>query len=97
MRTFYSDYINHCLRFYSRHSDPEFKSVADRENWFACDRAIKHFDEDKKEIILSLYIGGDTLADNIYNASKNFNVKQESIWSLVTELEKRVAYERGLI
>ena len=29
-RTFYSEYVNHCLRFYARHDRPKFHSEADK-------------------------------------------------------------------
>lgn len=31
-RTFYSEYVNHCLRFYARHDRPKFHSEADKED-----------------------------------------------------------------
>ena len=31
-RTFYSEYVNHCLRFYARHDRPKFHSEADKHN-----------------------------------------------------------------
>ena len=29
MRTFYSEYVQHCMRFYARHANPKFRSDAD--------------------------------------------------------------------
>lgn len=43
MRTFYSEYVQHCMRFYARHANPKFRSDADKKNWFACDSALKGF------------------------------------------------------
>ena len=45
MRTFYSEYVQHCMRFYARHTNPKFRSDADKKNWFACDSALKGFTE----------------------------------------------------
>ena len=35
MRTFYTDYIQHCMKFYARHPNPKFRSDADKQNWYA--------------------------------------------------------------
>ena len=32
MRTFYSEYVQHCMRFYARHANPKFRSDADKKN-----------------------------------------------------------------
>lgn len=96
-RAFYSDYVNHCLRFYARHQNPRFKSAADKNNWTACDNALKGFSDSDREILLTVYREGDTLADNVYQISKARNIKQDTVWKLVNELERKVAKRRGLL
>lgn len=97
MRAFYSDYVNHCLRFYARHSRPIFHSEADKKNWNACDSALKSFSDSDRDILLTIYIEGDTIPDNVYQMAKSKGIKQDTIWKLISELERKVAKRRGLI
>ena len=97
MRAFYSEYVNHCLRFYTRHPKPTFHSVADKKNWNACDDAMKTFSDHDRAMLMIIYSEGDTIADNVYQLAKARNMKQDTIWKLVNELEKKVAKRRGLI
>lgn len=96
-RAFYSEYVNHCLRFYARHPKPNFHSAADKNNWSACDNALKGFSDSDREMLLTIYREGDTIPDNIYQMAKERGVKQDSIWKLVNELERKVAKRRGLL
>lgn len=97
MRTFYSEYVQHCMRFYARHSNPKFKSDADKQNWKACDSALNGFSDNERDILLTIYREGDTIPDNIYKMCAERNIKQDIVWELVNELEREVAKRRNLI
>lgn len=97
MKTYYSDYVQHCMRFYARHPNPKFKSETEKQNWNACDSALKNFEVSEKDILMDIYRSGDTLADNVYIASVKLNVNQNIIWKLISKLEKLIAKRRGLL
>lgn len=97
MRTFYSDYIQHCMRFYARHPHPKFRSDADKQNWYACENALKSFSDSDREILLFIYREGDTISDNVCRVSVDKNIKQDSIWALIDDLGRKIAKRRGLI
>ena len=97
MRTFYSEYVQHCMRFYARHPHPTFRSETDKQNWNVCDSVIKEFTPFEVDILMSVYREGDTIPDNIYKISVDRSVKQDCIWKLVNELERKVAERRNLI
>lgn len=97
MRTYYSDYVQHCMRFYARHPNPKFNSDAEKQNWNACDSALKRFDNSERDILLTVYREGDTLADNIYNYSVEHGINQDKVWKLLNKLEKMIAKRRGLL
>lgn len=97
MRAFYSDYVNHCLRFYARHSHPIFHSEVDKKNWNACDDALKCFTDSDRDMLLTIYTDGDTIPDNVYQIAKSKGVNQDTIWKLIGELERKVAKRRGII
>ncbi len=96
-RTFYSEYVTHCMRFYARHPDPRFKSDADKKNWLACDNTLKQFTQEDREILVTVYREGDTISDNVYEVSKKLGIKQDTVWALIGELEHKIAKRRGLI
>jgi len=97
MKTFYSDYVQHCMRFFARYTRPKFRSNADKENWNACASAIKGFTDFEQDILLNVYSEGDTIPDNIYRISEDRSIKQETIWKIVNTLERRIAKRRGLL
>ncbi len=97
MRTYYSDYIRHCMRFYARHPHPKFHSDAEKRNWYACENALKRFTDTEKDILLFIYREGDIVSDNVYRVSVDRNIKQDSIWTLINKLEQQIAKKRGLL
>lgn len=97
MRNFYSDYVQHCMRFYARHPSPKFKSDADKQNWKACDSALDGFTDKEQTLLIAVYAENDTIPDNVYKVSTENNVTQDALWSLLNKLERRVAKRRSLI
>ena len=98
-RPYYSEYVKHALRFYSRNCTerPVFKSEADKSNWLACDSVLKHCSRLVRDMLISVYSGYDTLPDEVYNASKKYKVDQNLIWDEMKGLEKAIARKRGLL
>lgn len=97
-RPFYSDFVRHIMRFYSRNlSQPRFRTEADKNNWFACSAVVKTYSEIDREILISVYGGYDTLADNVYEAAETYSVSQNIIWSMMKEFERKVGKRRGLM
>ena len=102
-KPFYADYVNHMLRFYARTVRSGdvmrlvFKSEIDELNWLSVIKVIYKLPERDKNIIIEVFGRGDTLADNIYEVSKELAINQDTIWSLVSKVTKKIAKERGLI
>ena len=97
-RPFYSEYVRHCLRFYTRNRTlPNFKSEADKNNWYACATVLKGCTDRDRDIIFEVYSAYDTLADNVYEVSKKHNIDQAVIWDLMKSIERKIARRRGLI
>ncbi len=97
MRTFYSEYVQHCMRFYVRHPSPKFHSDADKQNWKACEDALSRFTDDERNLLMEIYEDNDTIADCVYRVATKHNMKQDIVWKLLNELERRVAKRRNLI
>lgn len=102
-KPFYADYVNHMLRFYARSVRSgnvvrlKFKSEVDKLNWHAVNRVLHNFPEQDKYIIIEVFGRGDTLADNIYEVSKELAINQDVIWTLVSKVTKKIAKDRRLI
>ena len=97
-KPFYVDYVRHCLRFYTRTTfKPQFKSEVDENNWYACHRAMEHFSDEDKNIILKVYGMRDTIEDNVFQMATLYWRDQNDIWLMLERLERLVARKRGLI
>ena len=97
-KPFYTDYVRHALRFYSRNLiEPPFKKRADKENWLACDSVVKKYSDRDKDILVYVYGSYDTLADNVYAMAKKYSINQNIIWDMMKEFEREIAVARNLI
>ena len=97
-KPFYSDYVRHMMRFYSRNiTTSHFKTDADKQNWIACNRAIQDYSDRNKDILISVYGGYDTLPDNVYEMATKYHINQNIIWDMMKEFERKLAKQRSLI
>ena len=97
-RPFYSEYTRHCLRFYTRNlHKTRFNTEVDKNNWYACHKAIDRYSDRDKDIIIRVYSLYDTIADNVYEVAKEYQIDQNIIWDLLKDIERGVAKRRGLL
>lgn len=98
-KPFYSDYVRHMMRFYSRNPNPlqSFKSDVDKENWIACNQSIRSYSTKEKHILIYVYGGYDTLPDNVYEMAKKHHINQNVIWDMMKDFEHKLAKQRNLI
>ena len=97
-KKYYSEYVRHALRFYARNlEEPTFNCIATQKNWNACDTILNTHFPRYKGMLISVYKPFDTMGDNVYETAKKWNIPQETIWTMMDELERLVAQERGLI
>lgn len=96
-KAYYTDYVRHCLRFYSRYPQlSEFENEIDELNWKAVERVVSRLEVGQREMIIAIYTGRDTFADEIYNAAQLFGVEQNELWVLTRKVEQQIANERSL-
>ena len=97
-KPFYSEYVRHCMRFYSRNiNKPRFNTEVDKDNWYACHKAIERYSDRDRDILIRVYGMYDTLADNVYEVAKLYSIDQNIIWDMIKDFERNVAKKRGLI
>lgn len=99
IRPFYSEYVRHCLRFYTRNlQQPRFfKTDVDKTNWFACANVLKGYSDRDRDILVTVYGGYDTLADNVYETAKKYDINQNIIWDMMKDVERKIAKRRELM
>ena len=97
-KPYYSDYIRHAMRFYSRYlQKSKFDNNVDKSNWQACHTALKTYSDRDKDILVYVYGEFDTIGDNVYAMANKYHIHQNLIWVMMKEFEHKVAVERGLI
>lgn len=97
-KPFYTDYVRHALRFYSRNlTQPRFKKEVDKDNWQACHFVISKYSKRDKDILIYVYGSYDTLSDNVYVMAKKYSINQNIIWDTMKEFEREIAEKRGLL
>lgn len=96
-KSYYSDYVNHSLRFYARYKEPVFKSEVDRLKWESCDKAFENLDPKFTTPILEIYSQYDGFNDNVQRACIDHDIPVQQMWDTINTLEREVAKNRGLI
>ena len=100
MKTYYADYVNHILRFYTRYAKRKkagFHSKIDRLNYAAADRVFSKLTPIEQNILTEVYTRRDTLGDNVFEVAKTKGISQDVIWALITTVSNSIAKERDLI
>lgn len=103
MRPRYSDDVSRWLRHYALTQDEapgcllRFKDEEERDGWAACHSVLKDYSRRDANIIIHLYLPGDTMADKIYEMAKSMGVSQNLLWNLMRDTERKIAQKRGLV
>jgi hypothetical protein len=77
--------------------DESYNSRTDCQNWLSVNNILIQLSEVDRNMILDIYSRSDTIPDNIYQISKERNINQNEIWTLISKVSKEIAKERGLI
>ena len=101
-KTYYTDYAIHAWRFYLE--NPDIEQVAKtvyKQNLIADWNAANHIWADMNDIermfAKEVYLGKDTIPDNVYALSQRSGTGQNDIWRVLRDCERKLAHERGLI
>ena len=99
MKRYYSEYVSHCLTFYSRYPRLiHFRSETDRKNWKSCEIVLSSLSDEDRELVIEIYKGSDsTIKERVASVSRNRKIGEETVWRLIGNVEHRVAVARGLV
>lgn len=96
-KPFYSEYVKHMMRFYSRSRDLKvFKSKVDELNWIISNDTLEQYPQ-YKDLLLDVYSGYGTHDEEVNKASIKYNIENKVIWDLMKRFERDLAQNRGLL
>ena len=102
-RCYYSDYVNHAIRFYL--STPESlqtagKKTADVKNWMAVQAVFYSLAEKDKQVLTAVYKRHFRLTEamRLYCLENHLTDKEiDGLWVLIAKVGAAIARRRGLI
>ena len=102
MGVWYANTAVHLWRFYFRYRqrDPNRMGSANRQNWLACDRAIREFNEDETRILYDYFMSGfgdyeDMRA--VRECAERYRMANTDVWDIIKRANYSVTVERGLM
>ena len=99
-RCYYTDYVNHAIRFYLSCPDTlhtEGKRKADIDNWVAV-QSVWHFLKDNdKQVLTEIYKAHHKLTEGVRIYCEKTGANERKTWILVTKVCAAVAKHRGLV
>ena len=99
-RCYYTDYVNHTVRFYLTTPDTlhmEGKRKADVMNWMAVQAVWHGLSEDNKKVLTDIYNRHHWITEAVKLYCKESGADMKKIWVLITKTSAAIAKKRGLI
>lgn len=94
----YSEYADHCWRFYAR--TPVFVASKaeeiDRLNWNACDAVYATLNSREKDAVLSVFRSNAKMKDAVSWTARMMKMSEGSVWRIVAKVEDKLAERRCL-
>lgn len=99
-RCYYTDYINHCVRFYL--TTPvtlkmEGKKKSDILNWLAVQSVFSSMKEEDKQVLTEIYKSHYRLAEGVRMYCEKTGADEQKTWILITKTSAAIAKRRGLV
>lgn len=99
-RCYYTDYVNHMIRFYL--STPETlhmegKRKADMENWIAVQSVFHSLKPEIKQTLIDIYKSHYRLSEAVHIYCNNTGADERKTWILITKVCSAIARKRGLV
>ena len=99
-RCYYTDYVNHAIRFYLSTPDTlrmEGKRKADMENWIAVQAVFHVLKPEDKQVLTEVYRAHHRLSEGVRIYCKNSGADEKKTWILITKISAAIAKRRGLV
>ena len=99
-RCYYSDYVNHAIRFYLTTPDTLIvagKRKADVANWMAVQAVFHYLKDDDKQVLTEIYRSNHRLSEGVRDYCEKTGTEEQRIWILITKVSAAIARRRGLV
>lgn len=109
MTTYYTSYVNHILRFYTRipeDAEPRFRTEADRLNYEAAHKVFCTLKDDERTALRAVFGARSDrsagrmrqpTADALADAVRASGLSADEIYILSSRTTAKIARERGLV
>lgn len=99
-RCYYTEYVNHMVRFYITCPDgisTSAKRRADIENWVAVQGVLHFLPDNERQLVMDVYKTHYNLpkAVDMYCTERQLN--QDDVWIVLTKVAAKIAKARGLV
>jgi len=99
-RCYYTDYVNHAIRFYLSCPDSlqtAGKRKADIENWISVQTVFHFLTDTQRQILAEIYKLHHRLPEGVRMYCEKTGTDENQVWLLVTKVNASIARKRGLI
>ena len=99
-RCYYTDYVNHAIRFYLSTPDSldmTGKRKADMENWIAVQSVFHILKPEDRQVLTEVYKAHFRLPEGVRIYCEKTGEDEKRIWILVTKVVSAIAKRRGLV
>ena len=104
-RCYYTDYVNHAIRFYISCPDTlqtAGKRKADLLNWMAVQSVFYRLKPEDKELLKEIYGSHYRFTEGFRKYYDDHNIQRESpeetkVWIKITKISAAIAKQRGLV
>lgn len=99
-KCYYTDYVNHMIRFYMTTPDTlstDGKRGADISNWLAVQSAMRNVKEEDRVLLLDVYSRDYRLPRAVEKYCQEKGADERDVWRVITKILSMIARQRGLI
>lgn len=99
-RCYYTDYVNHMIRFYLTCPDvltTAGKRKADIENWMAVQATLHNLKESDRQTVFGVFKAHFRMAEGVRIYCSETGADERRTWILLTKVASSIARRRGLI
>ena len=100
-RCYYTDYVNHMVRFYLTCPDclkmDSVKRKVDIENWIAVQGVLHSLTEENRNRIIEIYRLSYNVPEAVMMYCKKTGADEIAVWKLMTKTSSLIAKSRGLV
>ena len=99
-RCYYTDYVNHAIRFYLSTPDKldmANKRKADMENWIAVQTVFHFLKDEDRQVLIDVYKTSHRVTEGVRMYCEKTGADEQKVWVLITKVSAMIARRRGLV